>query len=308
MKFNKEITVLAKAALDKGQLDRKLEIGCDGIELQLLAELVNGQVGKYFQAEDVYDLEQFKDYDIKVVHAPILSFYGLSDVTLEDFVDEDMVFLEQVFKVADYFGKLHNRKTLIVIHSETTVKLMKALGDIWGRAIKFLGYLLLKYPNTEIGIENVTPLRGISTKPIQLCNNFKFDNVDMANTLRKELNTDRVGTVLDICHAKISKKYMDVIYQAVGDIEPDNYDLEEYFKANKDVIKLIHLADFAGSGYGKGKHGIGIGPHNENSMKEFVELYNKYNYNCMITLEVEENNFLISDIYEMTKQTIDKYR
>lgn len=299
--------IYAKAALTQDQIKSKLDIGCDGIEIQLLAELINGEVGHYHKAEDVYNLDDFKDYNIEVIHAPILSWYGLSDVTLEDFVDEDMIFLEQVFKVADYFGKLHNRRTLIVIHSETTVRLMKALGDIWGRAIKFLGYLLLKYPNTEVGIENVTPLRGIS-KPIYLCNNFKFDNVEMAKTLREELNTDRIGTVLDTCHAKISKKYMNVIYEAIGDIEPENYDLEEYFKANKDTIKLIHLADFKGNGYGKGKHGTKLCDENIDFVEEFISLYNKYEYTCPITLEVEESDFILSSNYKESKQVIDRYR
>lgn len=307
--LSKNITnIYAKAALNKEQLDGKIKIGCDGIELQLLSEFINGKVGNYHNVEDVVNLEEYKNYDIRVVHAPILSVYGLSDITLEDFVDDDITFLEQVFKVADYFGSLHSRRTLIVIHSETTVGLMSAIGDTWGRVVKYLGYLLYKYPYTEVGIENVPPLRNALADKIELCNNFKFDNVDMALKLREELKTDRVGTVLDICHAKISDMYLNHIRLLIPEAKPEDYSLNAYFSANSGVIKLIHLADFAGCGYGKGQHGTKITEENKSTMEEVIELYNKYHYCCPITLEVEESDFISSPNYRDTKELIDRCR
>lgn len=299
--------IYAKSALSIGQLDVKKNIGCDGIEIQLLSELIDGRVGRYKSMEDVFNMEDFNNYNITVVHAPILSFYGLSDVTLEDFVDDDIIFLEQVFKIAEFFGAKDNKMIPIVIHSETTVQLMESIGDTWNRVTSYLGYLLFKYPHTEVLIENVTPNRGTIDNLI-LCNNFKFDNVEMAKRLRIELNTDRIGTVLDTCHAKISKIYMDAFNQLMPEKEPEDLSMDNYFWQNKDVCKLIHFADMKDSGYGKGKHGTKLCNDNKDFVEEIISLYNKYNYTCPITLEVEEQDFKISPNYKESKEMIDKYR
>lgn len=127
---------------------------------------------------------------------------------------------------------------------------MIGLGDTWKRVLNSVGCLLLKYPYTELAIENITPVRNAHQKPLYRSNNYKFDNVVMAKELRKQLHTDRVGTVLDICHARITDRYMNELYKILGD-EPEDYSLDNFFKLNKDVIKLIHLADMRGSGFGK---------------------------------------------------------
>ena len=86
--------------LNKEQIERKIKIGCDGIEIQLLTELIHGQLGNYFEAEDVFDLQSFAKYNISVVHAPILSKYGISDVNLETLCDGyDFKLLDQVFYI-----------------------------------------------------------------------------------------------------------------------------------------------------------------------------------------------------------------
>lgn len=308
MKFNKQIKVLAKSSMDFNQLDSKVRIGCDGIEIQLLSELVNGRIGNYFTAKEVYNLDIIKTYDIYCVHAPILSFYGLSDVNLEDMVDmEDFKLLDQIFYIANEIGEYHNRRTIIIVHSEMSRDKLIGLGDTWKRVLNAVGCMLFKYPYTELAIENITPLRNAHRKPLHLSNNFWYDNIVMAKELRKQLYTNRVGTVLDICHAKITEMYMNKIYELLGD-EPEDYSLDSYFERNKDYIKLIHLADMAGSGYGKGQHGIKIGEENRDTMKQFVELYNKYDYSCPVTLEVEETDFIVSEGYATTKKLIDEYR
>ena len=286
--------ILAKSAFNEEQLNAKVACHAEGIEIQLLSELINGKVGRYHTAEEVFDLDKLKKYDIYCVHAPILSLYGLSDVNLEDMVDfEDFVLLDQVFNIANAIGEYHNRRTIIIVHSELYREKMIGLGDTWKRVLNSVGCLLLKYPYTELAIENITPIRNAHKAPVYLSNNYKFDNVVMAKELRKQLNTDRVGTVLDICHARITDKYMTEIYKILGD-EPEDYSLDNYFKENKDVIKLIHLADMKGCGYGKGQHGTPFEETEEslNALNTFIDLYTKYNYSCLVTLEVAETDFI----------------
>ena len=60
-----------------------------------------------------------------------------------------------------------------------------------------------------------------------------FENVEIAKWLTRELKTDRVGTVLDLCHAEISINFLNVIKK---DFEfYKDYTIEDYFKVNKDM-------------------------------------------------------------------------
>lgn len=47
--------------------------GCDGVEIQLLDELIDGKLGQYHYAEEVFDLDNLLQHNIKAVHAPLLS-------------------------------------------------------------------------------------------------------------------------------------------------------------------------------------------------------------------------------------------
>ena len=167
-----------------------------------------------------------------------------------------------------------------------------------------IGCLLFKYPYTEVAIENVSPIRKPYSGDLHLCNNFHFDNVIMAKELRKQLNTDRIGTVLDTCHAMIAEKYISLIYEAIGDTEPADYTLDAYFKQNQEVIKLIHLSDMRGSGYGKGKHAIPFTENTLTRLQGILSLYYKYDYTCPITLEVEEMDLLNPKGFETNLQLL----
>lgn len=296
--------IYAKSALKKDQIDVKNNIGCDGIEIQLLGELVKDGIGSYYDINEIVNLKEFNDCNIKVVHAPILSKVGLSDMNLEDFSGKHHKLLEQTFYIANYFGEIQGETIIIVIHSECNLKTLKSDESKWAKLICTFDILLSKYKNVEIAIENVTPIRSYKNGYLTLGNNFTFENIDIANELNKELRTNRFGTCLDICHAMISERYANKIYEGLEETSGD-YSLNAYFKRNKSLIKLIHLADFKGNGYGKENHGTPFGKHNKDKLRDIINLYNKYNYSCPITLEVREDDFLVSDCYKMTKETLD---
>ena len=295
--------IYAKSALKKKDIDTKIAIGCDGIEIQLLSELVDGKIGRYFKADEVFKLEDFKDYPIDVIHCPLLCSYGLSDVNIESFACNDFSLFEQVCYIADYFGKIKSKNTLVVVHSELNIDNMIAV-DILRKVVSTVSYMLMKYTNIEIAIENVTPLRKVYKDEIYFCNNFHFDNIKLAKYIRKELNTDRVGTCIDICHAMITNRYMKEIYRKLNDIEYKDFTLDNYFEQNRDIVKLVHLADFKGNGYGKGKHGIRFTNQTKDRLSYILSLYDKYNYKCPVTLEVEETDYLVCDGYKETRETI----
>lgn len=296
--------IYAKSALKEADIDCKMNIGCDGIEIQLLSELVDKEHGGYKNASIAFNLSKFERFPISVVHCPIIS--GIGDMTLEQMCDmEDIKLLEQTCFIADYFGRSQHKQITVVVHSETYLDFIKGIGSTLDRITSTLYQLLESYPNIRIGIENVSPLRGIGKdQQLHLSNNFKFDNVKLAEYFRKELGTVRIGTVLDTCHATITKKYMDCLYKEVADRKPEDYSMDKYFEMNKDTCFLIHLADIAGSGYGPKRHGIPYTSETADKCNEILGIYSKYGYTCPITLEVEETDFLVSDGYRNTRDVL----
>ena len=299
-------SIYAKSALEDSNIKSKVDIGCDGIEIQLLAELVDGKLGCYHYAKDVYDMSLVEKYNITAVHCPLLSHYGLSDVNIESLCDSnDFMLLDQVCYIANEAGKYHNRKTIVVVHSETFRGSMMLLGDTWKRVLNCVGCLLCKYQYIEFAIENITPIREVEKGGFHLSNNFYNDNIEIVEELRNQLNTDRVGTVLDTCHAEISNK----VYKALRNIMPDvipvmNLSMDKYFEMNKDLVKLFHFSHTVGSGYGEGRHGQPFTEDSKDVLMNYLRLYGKYDIKAPISLEVAEIDYLKSDGYASSYKTI----
>lgn len=300
--------IFAKGSLTHEQLSVKERIGCDGLEVQLLSELIRDrELGMYNKADSVFDLKDLSCHNIRVVHAPLVP--GMGDVTLEIMVDsKDAMLLKQIFYIADYYGKMNNRNTLIVLHSESYYESMSDMGDLWNRVVHYIDVMLNEYTNVEVCIENVSPLRGIGKgKRLHLANNFITDNVVMAQNLCRELGTDKIGTCLDTCHAMLTEKYIGGLYDMVDDVSKPDLSMEGFFKENASCIKLIHLADIAGSGYGKGRHGVSFTETSYIKLCNILSLYEGYKYRCPITLEVEETDYSVCDGYATTKLLVDRY-
>lgn len=300
------LEILAKAKLSMDQIQAKLNIGCSGIEIQLLNEL-KGPNG-WLTLEEVFDLEAFSTVPVTAVHAPIIS--GMGDLTIEQLADEDAIVFYETCRLAEFFGEKQNKTITVVIHSETYLEYIEGIGSTLSNIESMVKTALDRYPHIRIGIENVSPLRGIGKGgDLHLANNFKFDNVRLAKRLRFDLGTDRVGTVLDTCHAMLAKKYIEVLYNAMGDRPQEDLYMASFFNANKDTCFLIHLCGYKGSGYGKGRHGTPFLPDDVADVAVvgyLLKCYSTLKHTCPITLEVEETDFAVCDGYANTLQTIKK--
>lgn len=299
--------ILAKASLTREQISVKKNIGCDGIEIQLLSELLwQSKLGRYRNIHEAFDLDSFRNEPIRVVHAPI--FTNVGDMTIEQMSDvEDYALFQAVCELANYFGSIHGREIIVVVHSETFVEFISGLGGTLARIERTLDKVLGMYPYVKVCIENVTPLRNMNDERIHLSNNFDVDNIKLVKCIRSDLKTTRVGTVLDTCHAMVSEKYLRAIYNETGDRECPDMSMEHYFSSNVELVSLIHLADIKGSGCGKGRHGVPFTQDTKQKCFDILDLYHKYNYTCPITLEVEEQDFSICDGYRSTKMIVDEY-
>lgn len=301
--------IYAKSALIEEQLQSKENIGCDGIEIQLLAELIDGKSGSYSYAEDVFELDKLLQHNIKVVHAPLLSHYGFNDVNIESLCDrDDFMLFDQVCYIANKAGEIHNRQIIVVIHSESFHENMKLIGDTWDRVVNSIGCLLFKYPRIEIAIENLTPIREVTNCTLHLANNFYNDNILMANELRKTLNTDRIGTVLDTCHAEISNRFYKTLLLHYSEVLPIiDFSIDNYFSMNKDIVKLLHFSNTIRNGYGKDNHGQPFSNDSYSILSKYLDLYHKYDIKAPITLEVAETDFIASKGYKESYRLLNKY-
>lgn len=296
--------ILAKASLNLQQINSKLDKGATGIEIQLLDEFIENKNEtdirkfKILKSKDVFKDDFLINLpDIYVVHAPLLSYVlPIDDINIEQMTfGAGLEILNQIFITANRIGEIQNRKILIVIHSEMYYEQM-VMYNLFNNIANVIEQNLINNPYTEVLFENVTPLR-IHSKALHLANNFAPEIPTFVKTLNKELETNRIGTVLDTCHAEVTNNVIKQLYKSIPVFDNKGYSLEDYFKANKDTCKLIHLSLTKGHGYGKGKHGqpFADNERSRNAINNFFDLYKKYNYNCLVTLEVAETDYLISD-------------
>ena len=298
--------IYAKAALDMRQIEVKQNIGCDGIEIQLLGELLEKDPsGMYREAEEIWNLSDFDHVPVKAVHAPLVSGF---DLTLEKMTSTGLfppTILYNTCEIAEHFGRHSGGEVPVVVHTELAVSNNFIATGMYSEIRCMMDHILMAYPHVSVCIENVTPLRSMSSHGISLSNNFAGDNISLAKMLSKDLGTDRIGTVLDVCHAMITAMYMNTLYRAVGIPAPD-LSPEHFFMTNLGVCKLMHLAGMKGSGYGGDNHGTPFSEQNEEQCREILDLYQKYEYNCPVTLEVSESDYLTCDGYRVTKETVDR--
>lgn len=279
--------IYAKSIINEQETNIKFQIGCDGIELQL-----------YNQLDGYENLN-----NITVVHSPIIDGNGLTIEEINSTKGYELLY--KSCEMANYFGEKQNKDILVVVHTESSLLWLESLG-ILSTIEQRIQELLRQFPRIKIAIENVSSLRTNTNSDLHLCNGFKFDNVDIVKYLREALQTDKIGTCVDTCHALMTELYMQPIFNLYNSEKSENYTLEEFFKANKDICFLIHLSDMKCNGIGK-NHGVPFDETNQGKCYQILELYRKYNYICPITLEVREDDYMVCDGYKTTKEVVDKF-
>lgn len=297
--------IYGKSALVVSQLEARIKNGFDKIELQLLNELFD-ENGYCQKAEDVYDLAAISKYEICAVHAPLIKE---GDVNLEYMtIGEPKKALEECFKIAQYMANVRKRKIILIVHAGQSPKELIKMG-VWSPLVVTLGLLLDKYPDVDIAIENIIPERGIQRSDIAFCNNFKFDNAEMARQLNATLETDRIGTVIDTCHIIMTQNILKAIFDYINDpLYPmEDVSMKKFFEMNADVCKLIHLAGVQGNGISSEHHGVPLltfMPERLKILEEVLDLYFKFGYKCPITLEVCESDLNNPTNYMLAKQSL----
>lgn len=303
-KTNK-LLIYAKASLDMEEIQEKIRCGCDAIELNLEDDFLLH--GDHFL--EYYGRELFAAKDIQIVHIPFNQDKEM--INLEwIFGHKDISILENVFSLAQYCSGIWNHRVIIVIHSCLAMYDFMQYELLQERMIKELGLLFDKYPQVDIAIENTILLEfgKAGTFVPRLCNGIYQDTSELVRWMRGYFQ-DRVGSVLDTCHAMMTEKYLKLLLE-MAEIERifahsilENINMEHYFQMNQGICKLIHFNNFRGNGY-RENHGTSF-EHLE-EVKEILTLYEKYQYRCPLTLEIREEDYSDCRNYRKTKKLIEE--
>ena len=296
--------IFAKASLKLAELQEKINCGCDGIEFNLEKDFL--AKGGSFETE--YPKELFEMHNVGAVHYPFGTDRQMMNME-HIFQHEDLGTVQSVFRLAQHCAGIWGHRVLVIFHCSLSYWDFMEYELLRGRLEWELGQLFLDYPMVEAGIENVVPMEynETGTESPRLCNGIFTDTVKIVQYLR-EIFGNRVGSVLDTCHAAMTEKYMTALLAAADFLPqeecPDelDYSMDHFFRAHQGICKLIHFNDFIGNGYLQ-NHGTPF--RDPKKAGDLLEMYRKYNYDCPMTLEIQEENYKNCINYRQTRAMLE---
>ena len=297
------MNIYGKSAANVEQLQVRQGRGFEKYELQLLSEMITKD--GIINADEAYDLPALAHFNVYAVHAPLVSE---GDVVLEHMISgQGAKLLEQCFHISEYLAQQRMRDITLIVHTRFSLYDFQQTG-LWNDFVVLIGLMLNKYPHVHIAIENVIPFNN-KGQGMRFSNNCKFDNIEIVEKLRMLLETDRIGTVLDTCHAMMTQKYVQALYDVIDDdnYPMENLSLEEFFKRNAEYCKLIHCSNMKGNGMQVPNHGAPFlcdNPADVAMLTRIMKNYVRYSFNCPITLEVGEVDVMKPINYSKTYMTL----
>ena len=282
--------IVAKSKFDQNIYDKVLK-GANAIELHLDDDFIKNPM--------MWNEQIIKDVPIIAVHAPLIE--GKNDTNIEVFSNR-----QTLVKTCEFAKKIANtqgHRVTIICHLGTSPELLKKLG-VYESLVFFVRDLANAYEDLDFAIENVVPLESgvyehVALRAVEWNSSPKFV---------KDVAHPRVGTCLDTCHALMMirffeclSKYIDKRYDEYEDFI--RFGLESFFMENKDTIKWMHLAYTKTHGWGE-DHGLPFTHLDAGYLKHILWLYDKYEYSCPISLEVQEDNYSNALNFACTRNTL----
>lgn len=298
--------IYAKASLDINEIREKIRCGCDGIEYNLTKEFM--LFGGSFR--DYYPQEIFTSHNVEVVHVPYMANKQMMHME-HIFQHKDHSAIINVFRLAQYCAEIWDHRVLVVVHCGLSMYDFMEF-ELFRQVLEErLADLFEKYPMVDMAIENVVSMeyKPDRAEMPRLCNGLFMDIVEIVGYLREKFG-ERIGSVLDTCHAMMTEKYISALlreadfYPKAGEALPEkiDYSIENYFRANSGICKLIHFNDFVGNGYQK-NHGTSF--TSQTKVDYLLGLYRKYQYDCPLTLEIREEDYENCVNFRSTKKLIE---
>lgn len=145
--------------------------------------------------------------------------------------------LDDACFIANIAGLNQSHRVGVVIHNSLSYEQFSRNPYFLMIVTETLGALLMKYPNIEFWIENVTPI--CKEHPITFKNGCINDSADICKHLRQQFG-DRIGAVFGTCHAITTARILE-------DLGWD-YVFPDMLEAFSGVCKEIHFVNVRGYG------------------------------------------------------------
>lgn len=273
-------------------MDKKNK-GAECIEVYLPSEGLTKEVAEYLE------LVKRTKLDISAVHSPMIVGYEIDDLVNT----ENYKAIRKVFMLANEIGKMLNKEILVVMHMEGNLEIFKRyemIGIIKNRVEEILS----DFTNTNFAIENSMffKFNNSTEKATHSRANYLYESVEIVEYLNKTLNRD-IGTVFDTCHALSNIR----LIKEMSDIEfLEKVSLWDYFNEFKDTVKIIHLANSIGLGYGIDVHAQPFKTTEDKLLLSYIlGFIDKIEFNGYLTLEINEDSYVDSVNWLKTKNLVD---
>lgn len=289
--------IYCKSSLDKCQLHHRQDLNINGVEIQLLGDFVYEPLS----VEEYIDNIKPYVHSVAVVHAPLKRGEELMGLQMLDNEEAQKLFYK-ICDFAQHIASINKRDILVVIHNKLGLDDLQFHSESYDKIISCLSYTLNKNPNIKIAIENETPFSAVTKKFRDAC---LPDYIDVIKDLRAKIDTDRIGSVLDTCHAFVTIKFIEAI--ELSENIGLSLTIEDYFKANEGFCFLIHLCHLQGFGYKPNTHGISFTEESRDDLEEILFLHNTYTKDAAITIEVIEDDYTNCQNYIKTRTMIDEF-
>lgn len=292
--------IAAKAALVRSGMLDKIGLGAKRLEVQLLRNFLT-QPDNF---DESVDMVSELGTEICAIHVPIVQEVEIDLECLKNQLSYD-VFMK-AGKLAQAFSALHHKPVILIMHIGWTLRQFFANPETLQATDQALLKALEAYPGIEIAIENIVPIIRKNYEHPETRNGFLFDNADYVDYFREKYNTRRVGTLLDTCHVLTTIRFFHILKE--HGLTNVHYTMKDFFKRCRDTIKLVHLANVIDLGFSPLTHGVPFtfSKSDMQQLKEIIDLYEKYEYKCPVTIEVLEEDYENSQNFKLTVDCIKK--
>lgn len=268
--------IVCKSALDNKQIDSRVNLKVENVEIQLLN----------FDFMSIPEVEE-RGINVTSIHTPL--------------INHDALYIEDLLmdNIYDYIHKLISglnayRPVTLVFHSDYIIK-ENSLLEL-SRRIKELYSI---NDNISFTIENSSFVRLNKSHGVTTSKAFGTYPVEMVKQLRELVGTDRIYNTLDITHAESSIKGISLF--GLYGIK----NIEKYFELYSETTNICHFAKCRGTGIESKDHGIGFS--NYRDFKKHYELFLKYMPNADLVIEMCENDYIKCPNLSKTIEYIDIY-
>lgn len=285
--------IAAKSGVSLGQLLERKNKGATLLELHLN----QGDVATSESIEKVFDNVKKAGIKVGVVHIPIDRKFTVEGILIGKV---NYTIIKNTCKLANLIAEFNEEIVHVVMHQELSLTHLVDWG-MYHHISVLIGILLNKYRNITINLENLSFINP-EDDGLQVRSNHGSHNVELCRKLRSDLNTDRIGVVLDTCHALSTIRHLER-YRELGIHEGIN--LRDYFTNSKGFLNVIHLSNARGFGHGD-DHGAGFDTDEDvELLKEIINYVKDNDFRGILTLEVQEKDYLNCIVFEKLKSQLE---